>query len=263
MKRSILFPLSLSLFTAFAAFAQTAHVDGKTAYDGFVYGRDNSQVIPFKTTFVMKDAGEALEVVLDAENPWMAKVKTDGETDVWSCGDCYELWFDTEAAAKKVVQLAFGVNGRLWDRRGKPEWTADVVRRANGWTATVRIPYAVLGAKKPAKGAHWRFNLCRSFNDESGTLVISSWAHVGATFNRPQKFADLYFGSEAEVAAVQRAARVAALGGLREELRTKGLEKAFGRKLAAAEEGGPESLVQEIRDELRVIDGIAAGTKGN
>ena len=262
MKCPMLLVSAVFILASLSAYAQTAYVDGKTSYGGFVYGRDNSQTIPFGTSFVMKDAGESLEIIFEAVNPWMARVKTDAETGVWSCGDCCELWFDTEASAKRVVQLAFGVNGKVWDKRGNPEWTVDVVRNAKGWRAKVRIPYAALGAKKPARGARWRFNVCRSYNDESGTFVISSWAHVGVNFNRPQKFADLYFGTEDEVAAVQKAARAASLSGLRDEIRAKGLEAVFAKKLSAAEEGGPESLVQEIRDELRVIDGIAAGMKG-
>ena len=249
------------LLASSVAFSQTAYVDGKTAYGGFVYGRDNSQTVPLKTSFVLKDAGDAIEVSLDAENAWMSKVDASAEAGVWSCGDCYELWFDTDASAKKVIQLAIGVNGRVWDKRGNPEWTAEVVRRADGWKADVRIPYAALGAKKPEKGTRWRFNVCRSFNDEGGSLVISSWAHVGVVFNRPQKFADLYFGMEEEDAAMRKSSRAAALRELRDEVRAKDLEKTFEQKLAAAEAGGPEALVREIRDEIRAIDGIRVGCK--
>jgi len=262
MKNSILITSSLLLLTSQLAFAQTAYVDGKTKYDGFVYGFDNSSVISLKTDFVFSDTGDALKIVLDATNPNMDKLALDS-ADPWGSKDSYEIWLDPSAEGKKVVQLAFGVNGVKWGKTwsgdaqpGKDGWQGKVTRRADGWKAEVTVPYAALKLAKPKTGDHWRFNTCRTYHDNGGSQVISSWAHVGSIFNRPSQFADLYFGTPEGVAAAQKAARIENLKGLKAELEAKGFATYFAPRVKALEDGAPAAVEAEIRDELVVLEQI-------
>jgi len=259
MKKAIIGAVALA--AAFASEATTGYVDGKTVVPGVSYASSPGRFIPHRTEFVFSDDGNALAISFDVDFPMGILDATKG---VWSTGDCLEIWLDPSGEGKKVMQFAIDPFGRRWDRRAPASdasaysWTSEVARGASGWKAKVRLPYSDLGVQPPKKGDRWTVNVCRTFSDSGGARTISTWANVGANFKNPGKFAELLFGSPEEVAEIARRRRIAETAALRKELAEKGYARHFAFKLKRLEDGATDVLIQEIRDEVRMLDAMKA-----
>ena len=118
------------------------------------------------------------------------------------------------------------------------------------------IPFDTLGVKSPVKGDRWRVNVARDFPRLTGGFGITTWAPVGGVFNNPEKFGELYFCSEGELAAARREKSRKAVAELRAELAAKGLACEFTERLAALERGAPEEVAIEIRDEAKALSAM-------
>ena len=60
-----------------------------------------------------------------------------------------------------------------------------------GWTAEVKLPFAMLGETMPPSGTTWRANFCR---EEQPFQEFSTWSETLVTFCEPETFGRLYFG---------------------------------------------------------------------
>ena len=54
---------------------EVAFVDGKTEFDQFMYARDNTTRIPYKTSFCMTNRGSALHIRCYAETPYVKEFR--------------------------------------------------------------------------------------------------------------------------------------------------------------------------------------------
>lgn len=250
------------VFAGSAFATKTAYVDGRTVYSDFVYAKDNSSLISEKTTFRFEDKGDALVMRFTAANSLMKDVVLDPAKGPWDAKDTLDMFLDPSGEGKQLIQIAVGANGSVWDSRtphataAQLGWKASVKADAKGWSATVTLPYAAFGAAKPKVGAKWKISPARSYYDTTGSRIDSSWALVGSIFKRPNMFGTLYFGDRAAVAAAHKVERLARTAELRKELAAKGFGGHFARQLKALEDGAPATLIDEIRDELKVLEGL-------
>ena len=264
MKGSALFTFSLLLFASLPSFATTAYVDGKSTIRGIDYAGQEGNRIPHRTNFSFADDGTALVVEFDVDYPMENLDEERGrKRSVWQSDDNLEIWLDPSGEGKQVMQFVIDPFGRRWDRRSPKSdasefsWTSTVTRGKKGWKATVRFPYADFGLKPAKKGDRWMCNVCRSYRAEKGgARTLATWAAVGANFNNPGKFNDLLFGSAEEVAEVFRQRRITETAALRKELAAKGYADRFAFKLGRLEAGATDVLIQEIRDEVKLLDAM-------
>jgi len=123
-------------------------------------------------------------------------------TRPWS-GDAVELFFTLPNG--RLAQFAFNEAGARYADLGSGEdpnvdWTVKSQSAKDGWGATVRIPFRLLGlSRPPADGETLRLNVMR-FRKNAKAYDI--WSRVKGEFREPDRFGYLLFGSPA--AALKR-----------------------------------------------------------
>lgn len=107
-------------------------------------------------------------------------------------GDVIEIFLDP--GRTRTGHYHFAVNslgaGFEEERRGlglgithwNPEWEAATKQNESGWTAEVRIPFAVVG-ETPQPGSVWGMNLCRGYYEAGQT---SCWSPTLGRFSNHQ-----------------------------------------------------------------------------
>jgi hypothetical protein len=127
-----------------------------------------------------------------------AAVSGEGQ-NVWK-DDVIEIFFDPVIADRNLSQFVVAAGGGRWmgfggssDVKRYGEWEAKVDKTADGWTAEVKIPFALLGWNTaPADGAIVGFNVCRQRNPEK---ELSSWSWCDGNFHNRKNFGRLVIGS--------------------------------------------------------------------
>ncbi len=266
MKRQILFVF----FAVFAmanmlSAAEFAYVDGKTDFDQFMYARDNTTRIPYKTSFRMTDQGSALHIRCINETPYVStfkKLKTE-KYGTWNPVEGMEFFLDVSGIGKGYVQLWCGVDGGMWDSRLRGsfatekafQWQRKITFTEKAWILDLTIPYVVLNCKKPALGTKWKFNICRNINNPA-EKYFSTFAHVGSNFHNPASFALLTFGTPEEAEQAEKLKFRKELEKIKIELEKKGMLSRFQKRLELLQNGAPISTIQEIRDEVYMLERI-------
>ena len=262
MRNLIVLFLTAWTGSSFAVGGTEAYADGKTVYGDFGLRQDNLTVAPktYASTFSVTYQKDALRFDLVAKSDQHARLQEKLAKPKWNDWpeECFEI-FLAPPGGSGFVQLAIGP-GAKWDSRVRApksdadfSWTSDVKVGADGWTAVVTIPYASLGLKGVSKGDAWRFNVARDYLTD-GKVGVSTWAAVGGIFNNPSKFGTLYLCAKDELEAARRDKAKATVAALRTELAAKGLEAEFEPRLRALENGAPQEVAIEIRDEAVVVE---------
>jgi hypothetical protein len=118
---------------------------------------------------------------------------------VWT-NDCFELFVQPDLSQELYYHLAGNSSGALYDschRQGlrddgwDGEWTAQVERGGEQWSALVTLPFASLGVAAPSADAMWGLNLGRE-NPHSHEVL--SWTGL-QNFHDPLRFGKAYFAS--------------------------------------------------------------------
>lgn len=244
---------------------EIAFVDGKTEFDQFMYARDNTTRIPYKTSFCMTNRGSALHIRCYAETPYVKefrKLKTK-KYNTWNTVEGFEFFLDVSGIGKGYIQLWCGVDGGMWDSRlhgtfdteKAYKWQRKITFTDKAWILELTIPYSALNTQKPETGSKWKFNICRNINNPVDRY-FSTFAHVGSNFHNPASFALLTFGSPAEATAAEKAKFRKQLTVLQNDLKKKGLLPVFQARLKLLQNGAPISMIQEMYDEAYLLERI-------
>lgn len=255
--------VSLIIFSGIftCLFAQTAYVMPDKWYDNIVYANDNNTKIPLETKFNVTFDEKAITIRVKLQDHYVQNLKNlpKGTDNVWPRGENIEIFLDPGRTCSNYQQIAVGANNDRWDKRWlkktKTSWTAKTKITSNGWETEIRLPYSDEGMVKPQLGDTWGFNLCRNvINPQNNGRYFSTWAHVGAVFNRPDKFGKLIFG-DPDLAKKSQLAKVRKeLKKLTVELKQKGLYQHFAARIKMLEVNGSEIDVRDIKDEMLVLE---------
>ena len=132
--------------------------------------------------------------------------------------DNVELFLDTNCDRASYYHFAItptgahyqaycDLNESIRKEDWNPKWEVKTSIAERSWTAEIRIPFASLGAAKPAQAAVWGVNFCRSWRlTDPGEF--SSWAGIEG-FNRPEEFGFAVFGVDAGSAEIAQAVKKA------------------------------------------------------
>lgn len=257
-----LFFFPLAVFSASAS-EKRVYADGNSEYGGFVFAADNSNEIPLKTTFTIEAEEEALHVRVLCETPDTAVIAgiPRGKDGTWPKGEKVELFLDPSGIGRGYIHICAGANGMLYDSRAKNATSYEppqyrISFESKSWILDIRLQYSSPGMRKPQKGERWKFNICRTVFHAEKDWYYSTFAHVGSNFHNPGKFAELYFGSRSEIETLQKKTKMEKTAKLETELKRKGYASHFAGQIKRLREGGPESMIQEIYDELYVLERI-------
>lgn len=241
--------------------AQTAHAMPGKWYDEIMYANDNNTKIPLETKFNVTFDDKAMTVRIRMKDPYVQDLKAlpKGVDNVWPKGESIEIFLDPGRSCGNYQQIAIGANNDRWDKRWlkkiKTDWTSKTEITKDGWNVTVRIPYSDPGMMKPQLGDIWGFNICRNVkNPKNNGRYFSTWAHVGAVFNRPEKFGMLVFGDPDGAKKAMREKVRTELKKLVAELQRKGYDSYFAGQIRTIEENGTEIDIRDIREELLVLE---------
>jgi hypothetical protein len=155
---------------------------------------------------VARDAGH-LRVLFECEDtePWATIKRRDGplyeeetiEVFFDPFGDL-ECYFEIEVnPINTVLDLMLRKVGKGW--RKEFAWQCEGIETsasltANGWEASMRIPFAAVLPRAPAAGDRWRVNFSRIDRPSGGPRELSAWAPTGiGTFHVPGRFGFLEF----------------------------------------------------------------------
>lgn len=119
-------------------------------------------------------------IMTDNERPWL--------------GDAVEVLVDPDANGQ-WRQIVVSPDGAVFNAAAAaPGWRSNAsvstVRSDNGWTVLLALPFESLGAKTPAPGASWRFNLCRDFR---GDREFSAWNPTLGGWRESRYFGQILF----------------------------------------------------------------------
>jgi len=181
----------------------------------FVLG--NGQAPTQATTCRMGHDARCVYFGFECRESQAGRIKTDvkkRDGQVWT-DDSVEIFLDTNYDRDTYFHLIANAIGTKFDsKRGEGghsrtpwdgKWQCAAVVGDAAWTIEVAVPFGTLGAKAPALGTKWGFNVAR---EEQPMGEVSSWAPMGRRLHQPQLFADLFFGAyPAELAARLEALR--------------------------------------------------------
>jgi hypothetical protein len=160
---------------------------------GFV-AYQTAEPVKQQTTVRVAWDDEALYVAFDCRESLMsalrAAVPADGhetEGQILS-DDCVLVYVDTAAKGETCVQFAVNALGAHKSRAGLP-FDAAARRRADGWSAELRLPFAKLGAR-PTAGASWGINFYRN---QWRLGEFSAWSCTYGPYTSPKRFGAMTF----------------------------------------------------------------------
>jgi hypothetical protein len=171
--------------------AVTLPLGGEVALSPFVdiYSGDPVKV---QTQVRLSATDRALKMTFDCSQPDMAHVQIVGDrrdSGVYG-GECLEVFIAPERTAGPYYHFAVNPNGVQADEEGfdpawNANWSATTLKRADGWTAEISIPWSELpiGAKA---GNTFGMNFCRHAKATSDEL--SEWSCTDGNFHNPARF---------------------------------------------------------------------------
>ncbi len=194
-----------------------------------------------------------------------SRIAENGES-VWK-DDVVELFFDPVIPDREHTQFVVAAGGGRWMGFGRgyaperlAEWQATSFIDDTGWSAEIRISYALLGwTSKPEAGAVVGFNLCRQRLKES---EYSAWSFPGDSFHDREKFGRLVVGTFTDWLATETARLECLLSGLSPAAQM-GLAAELKRLggLAATADNAPDLDVQIRQFEAAIRQARYAGRK--
>lgn len=183
--------------------------DDARVLDGFkTLGANAVPVTPTWAKVVSTDDALVVAVRCEGAMSQRSRVAENGEA-VWK-DDVVEVFFDPVIPDRENSQFVVAAGGGRWlgfgsgyapERLG--EWQAATHLDQTGWSAEIRIPYALLGwTAKPDAGAMIGFNLCRQRLDGP---EYSAWSFPGDSFHERDRFGRLVIGAFADWLAAEMA----------------------------------------------------------
>ena len=146
--------------------------------------------------------GEHLALGIVCEEPEMARLQSapaGHDAQIW-VGDCVEV-FVQPSAGRPYLHFVTNAHGARYEEREKDSswdapWEAAGYRGDGRWSVEILLSWAALGGR-PAAGAQWRLNVCRSRRPQMET---STWSPTGGGFHVPERFGTVRFGATAWLA---------------------------------------------------------------
>lgn len=227
----------------------------------YVLNTDNSVLAPNKSKFTVESTDEALVIKLEYEDANAKRLKAlpAKQDGMWPGFDCIELFLDPDSLGANFIQLAIGANGQRFDSRGGiPAWTADVTVNDNSWTTVITLPYSTEGLHAPKHGEIWGFNVCRDYHDDSTTMYYSSWAHVGISFHKPNRFGHLVFASKEEITQIRKDFIEDALEDIETKIKGAGLFDKFKNQLELIRQTRSLDDIRNLADEAEMLIALKA-----
>ncbi|MBO4511883.1 MAG: hypothetical protein J5746_03880 [Victivallales bacterium] len=146
----------------------------------------------------------------------VVKQAEDGSRQIWY-NDLAEIFIENKANKLLYNQFVVTAGGGRWmsavnKKADFKSWTANVKVLADGWDASISLPYECLGlAGKPAQGTYLKFNVCREHRvpgpfealdpskgnrrSEFDIVDDSSMVFCGGKYADQSKWAVLFFGN--------------------------------------------------------------------
>ena len=237
--------------------AQTAYVMPDKWYEDIVYANDNDTRIPLETKFNVTYNQNAVVIRIHMKDPHATDLQSlpKGTDGTWPKSDSIEIFLDPGRSCANYQQIAIGADGGRWDKRWlkkvKTSWKSRVSIKNNGWNVEIELPCTDPGMIKPQLGDIWGFNICRNVKNPKNGNYFSTWAHVGAVFNRPDKFGKLIFGNPGAAKKAMEAKIRKELDDFTCELKQKGLYRHFAIQL---KKECTETDIRDMKDELLVLE---------
>lgn len=140
-----------------------------------------------------------LYIAFESSEPEMAKIKAvvvkrDGPTFY---DDSVEAFVDPTNQRREYYHLSTNTLGTRFDQKvltpaWNGEWSTASKLGSGRWTTEIAIPFSVLGAQTPEKGAKWAINLTR--NRAIGEQIeYITWAVPYGGFHSPDRFGTIVF----------------------------------------------------------------------
>ena len=165
------------------------------------------------TSFRIGWDGDALYVAVRCREPFnhlLSPLRNDGDM-LWDDNSVEVLISPDGRGYRQFIVNSAGARWNGSDGVGSPEmwdWSAAAGVAGDDWTAEIRLPFEVLGAR-PAEGEAWRFNIGRNVVIGPAEERHSCWAPVTRGFADVDDFPRMVFsGAPGETAAQEAEERM-------------------------------------------------------